>query len=234
MTSTPQSTRFSRIAGRHVRESRPRRSRTSRRGSRPFFLSTTRSTRSTAEPKALIADFLAFEVRDLCDRRVLEDEERVGGVARMAVLIIVGDDGQCRRAPRSWRSGWRRSRTSSVARSAWPAASNVRRLRRAAGEGHLQRIGLAVILQHVLLEIVEEDDGLHLVGTDAAAGGVANVDGRRVGDERPWRERQSRQRRRRRRQARARRESENFAAKDLRVVILSRPWCIGVRPAAAL
>ena len=59
-----------------------------------------------------------------------------------------------------------------------PAASSVRGFRRAAREGHVERVGLAVVLEHVLLEVVEEDDGLHLVRPDAAAGRVADVDRR--------------------------------------------------------
>src|SRR5207253_8108082 len=45
----------------------------------------------------------------------------------------------------------------------------------AAREGHLQLVGLAVALEHALLHVVEEDDGLHLIRATAATSRVADL-----------------------------------------------------------
>src|SRR5262249_32791184 len=56
----------------------------------------------------------------------------------------------------------------------------LRGLGRAARERHLERIGLAVVLKHVALEIVEPDQGLHLVRADATTVGVTDIHRRRA------------------------------------------------------
>src|SRR6185436_13472169 len=68
----------------------------------------------------------------------------------------------------------------SVAISAWPAASSVPASGVPRVKVIVDRVILAVALEHVLLHPVEIDHRLHLVGTDAAAGGVADHRRRRA------------------------------------------------------
>jgi hypothetical protein len=116
---------------------------------------------------------LALEVLGGFDRRIGKHEERILRVAGVPVLIVVGDDGHAfgndaleHRGGKHGKGERRHVRL--------PGGEQGAGFGCAAGEGHIDRVVLAVSFQHVLLHPLEVDDGFHLVGADAPAGGIAD------------------------------------------------------------